>query len=307
MLMDVLARLALAQAARLARRGEYPPAEALLGEAARATSGPRADILDLRARIHAQQGHMAEAEALWREALSLDPGNSDFQAALSAVARPSGGRIHMAALAARSLAVVVLLLLAWTLFEQRRELGRVRAGSSAEPPTAEDARPLPPVSSALVTADIAARRGTDDAALLDSLAAALAPLGELDVLRGDQALEVRFREGLFGEGAALRTGAHDIINRIARSMAPQEGRVSVLVVGHTDPVPLRAGSAYSSNHALGLARATRVAGLLLDAGALPPALVTVQSLGDASPPFPGDTAGENRRNRTVTLRITPAR
>ncbi len=290
--MDVLARLVLAQAARLARRGDYRPAEALLGEAARAASGPRADILDLRARIHAQQGRMAEAEALWREALSLDPGNSDIQAALVALARPSGGRIHLVGLAARSLAVVVVLLLAGTVVAQRRELGHVRAGSPAPPPA---------------PADIAAPRVAANDALLDSLAGALAHLGELGVVRGDQALEVRFREGLFGEGAAFRTGAHELIARIARSMAPQEGRVGVLVVGHTDPIPLRAGSAYSSNLALGLARATRVAGLLLEAGTLPAALVTAQSLGDASPPFLGDAAGDNRRNRTVTLHITPAR
>jgi flagellar motor protein MotB len=299
--MDVLARLALAQAARLARRGEYRPAEALLGEAALAAPGPRADILDLRARILAQQGRWADAEALWREALSLDPGNADIEAALTTLARPRVGRTHLIALAARSLAVVVVLLLAWTVLAQRRELGRVRVQPPVQAASAEDARPVP------LPADVAAQRVAGNVALLDSLTAALAPLGELDVVRRDRDLEVRFREGLFTEGARLRTGAHALIARIARSLTPVEGRVSVVVVGHADAVPLRAGSAYSSNLVLGLARATRVAGILLTAGALPAELVTAQSLGDGSPPFPGDTPGESRRNRTVTLRLAPAR
>ena len=289
--MDVLARLALAQAARLARRGQYRPAEALLVEAALAAPGPRADILDLRARMHAQQGRRSEAEALWREALSLDPGNADIQAALATLARPSGGRARLVGVAARSLGVVAVLLLAWTVLAQRREL--VRIGTEPSAPAA---------------APVEAQGAADDAVtVLDSVAAALAPLGELDIVRGDRDLEVRFREGLFTEGDALRVGAHARIASIARSLAPLQSRLGVLVVGHTDPIPLRAGSAYPSNLALGLARATRVAGIFLDSGALPAERVTAQSLGDASPPYPADTPEQGERNRTVTLRFAPAR
>ena len=304
--MDVLARLALAQAARLARRGAYRSAEALLGEAALAASGPRADVLDMRARMCAQQGRRAEAEALWREALPLDPGNADIRAALAALARPGGGRTHLLGLAARSLAVVVLLLLAWTVLAQRRELGRLGNEPAGSPAAAAGAQAAASPSGAPAPGIEAPQATGADIALLDSLAAALTPLGALEVVLRDGEVEVRFREALFSEGAALRSGAPALMARIAASLTPLEGYFRVVVVGHADAVPLRAGSSYPSNLALGLARATRVAGILLESGAFPAEHVAVQSLGAASPPYPDGTSQDGRRNRTVTLRFAPA-
>jgi len=78
--------MALAQAAELARTGRYDEAECALAGAGE-DPGLKSKVLDLRARILAQRGRYVEAEACWLEALQLEPGNSDYRAALDALAR----------------------------------------------------------------------------------------------------------------------------------------------------------------------------------------------------------------------------
>lgn len=68
-------QIAISQAASLARAGQYPQADALLDTL---QGQETAEILDLRARIRAQQGRLGEAQALWERALTLDSGNPDY-------------------------------------------------------------------------------------------------------------------------------------------------------------------------------------------------------------------------------------
>ncbi len=87
-LMD---QVVLAQAADLARAGRYSEAESLLLEMTRSEEAVPA-ALDLLARIHAQQGRLAEASALWQRAIQHEPGNQAFTAALqrtTALQRPA--------------------------------------------------------------------------------------------------------------------------------------------------------------------------------------------------------------------------
>jgi len=318
--MDVLARLALAQAARLARRGAYDAAEALLGEPVVAASGSRLDVLDLKARIRAQQGRWAEAEALWREALTLDPGNAQARAALARLGGPARGWHHLAAVAARSLVAVAVLLLLWTVVAQRREIRRLATAPSGvtTPAAAADAAVSVPRSETPPTASPADVPTTAppaevpvatarDVALLDSLEALLAPLSGVEVVRLERELEVRFREGLFSEGLAFRPGARDHLTGLARTLASLGARTQARIVGHTDALPLRAGAPYSSNLALGFARATHVAAMLLEAGALDAGHTAVQSAADGSPPYEAGGPVGAQRNRTVTLRLAPGR
>lgn len=78
------ARLTMANATTEARAGNYQGALTLLAslpeEAVR-----RPEVLDLRARIHAQQGRYREAEAAWLEALQLDLGNAAYLRGIDAI------------------------------------------------------------------------------------------------------------------------------------------------------------------------------------------------------------------------------
>ena len=74
-LAAITQQIALSQAADLARVGQYSQAEALL-DSLQGEETP--EVLDLKARIRAQQGRLAEAQSLWERALTIDPGNPDY-------------------------------------------------------------------------------------------------------------------------------------------------------------------------------------------------------------------------------------
>lgn len=84
----------LLEAASLARLGLYEDAERALVSVP--TRGPMApQILDLAARVYAQQGRLLDAERCWVEAVRLVPTNATFHAGLACVAdhaRPISAR-----------------------------------------------------------------------------------------------------------------------------------------------------------------------------------------------------------------------
>lgn len=84
----------LLEAASLARLGLYEDAERALVSVP--TRGPMApQILDLAARVYAQQGRLLDAERCWVEAVRLVPTNATFHAGLACVAdhaRPLSAR-----------------------------------------------------------------------------------------------------------------------------------------------------------------------------------------------------------------------
>jgi hypothetical protein len=90
--IQVLAdQVVLAQAADLARAGHYAEAEAPLTETLRHQKATPA-ILDLLARIHAQQGHWEAAETAWTQALQLDPAGEAYPAGLKRISQMKGRR-----------------------------------------------------------------------------------------------------------------------------------------------------------------------------------------------------------------------
>jgi len=82
---------ALDAAARVARGGHLPEAETMI--ASLPLTGPLGPAtLDLKARICAQQGRLAEAQFCWMEAVRQSPGNESYRQCLQYVTctlRPS--------------------------------------------------------------------------------------------------------------------------------------------------------------------------------------------------------------------------
>jgi len=79
-------QMTVARASGLARAGRYQEAEALI-EQELGRQRERPDLLDLFARIHAQQNHWNDAERAWTQALALDPTNETYKAGLKRVSQ----------------------------------------------------------------------------------------------------------------------------------------------------------------------------------------------------------------------------
>lgn len=137
-------RALICRSAKLARQGKYQEAEQLL--ALLAIDGPLAEtVLDLRAKVYAQQGRFVEAEHCWLEALRRSPGNATYRRAIECLAGsrqfPRGAHLVLGAIAL----LVLLLVMRWIgdlrgsqdkVLERVEQLGRqveaLRAGTTSQ-------------------------------------------------------------------------------------------------------------------------------------------------------------------------------
>jgi len=108
----------LSEAVRLARCGRYGDAAAVLARL-HAGSPLWPSVLDLRAKMYAQQGRYLDAEACWREALSMAPNHEPFRRALAAIAAerryPFWLRIVVTTAVAAATSAVVLVVVVGVL------------------------------------------------------------------------------------------------------------------------------------------------------------------------------------------------
>lgn len=303
----------LTRAARAARAGRYAEAERLL---AGLDGDPAA--LDLRARIHAQRGELAEADACWaavQAALTTtgDPGPASAATAATAATaarrriaatharryRPSAGRRWAVGAAVLTVAgaVVAGVLLPRT--------------ETAEPPAPDPAvaRDLAAVRAqeARVESKLTELRSQLDEAVRTR---PRAPLTSADlagpgvtVTPRDGALHVTFAEGLFGDDVTLTPSGQATLAALAERLRQAAVTGPLVVTGHTDDSPLPAGSPWADRVTLGFARAQRAAEVLAAAGPVPLPSFGLRSTGTANPPYPDDSPADRARNNTVTLLI----
>jgi flagellar motor protein MotB len=102
----------LAEATELAATGHYAEAEARLAAIPDGRKHP--PVLDLLARIRAQQGRPAESVEFWQMAVQMDPANAEYRAGLAYVEKAARGPFHpsrLPGLLLRLLAGLLVLVL----------------------------------------------------------------------------------------------------------------------------------------------------------------------------------------------------
>jgi len=275
-------RAQLAQAAELARRGHLAAAENLLGTLPREELGSPI-ALDLRARIRAQQGRLAEAAELWTQALQLVPGNGGALAGLDRIGRLQRRPVWFGVVWPVVVGAIVVLAVAFLVNKGIEELEAVRLIPLERPVAPARDIPVPRTSAAtlltkLQTSGVALRLEKD-------------------------AVTAVFDSGLFARGAELTPSGAALLTEFGRTLESQSDLISVEVIGSTDDLPLAAGSRYSDNYGLGLARAAAAIEHLRGTTRLPERHLGMRSTGDSEGPFPNDSPANRARNRTVTLRI----
>ncbi|WP_129788329.1 hypothetical protein [Promicromonospora panici] len=296
---------ATADAARLARAGFYDSARRALDEFAGPDS-TEVDVLDLLARVHAQQGDLVAADKAWARVERLDPDHAGAHAGRRRIRETWSAR--RSRLGPRAGVAIAALLLAG---------GGVAAGWSLAP------RPVAaaPPRDAEVLAELASLHGqvtglrdeigdlrSDGTHPAESLRSVRAALDDprWTVQADGAALTVTFREAVFLAGGAEmsddgRAALADVGELLGRAGAAAD--LDVTVVGHTsDTAPVQGGP-YADNAAVGLARALAAAEVVADGATLPLSSVDVATSGDVAPPYPNTDAAGRTRNQTVTLTI----
>lgn len=121
----------LAEATELAAARRYSEAEARLSAIKDGRKNPR--VLDLLARIRAQQGRNAEAVELWQMAVQMDPANPDYRAGLAYVEKAGQRITHPNRLPGLLLRLTAGLLLLGLLIAVFVRLGRLEQTLAALP------------------------------------------------------------------------------------------------------------------------------------------------------------------------------
>ena len=127
---------------------------------------------------------------------------------------------------------------------------------------------------------------------------------EMELLRSGLRI-VLPNEVLFESGSAdLKPAGETLIGELVGAL--EDVPYQILVVGHTDNVPIGAGLAkvYPSNWELAGARASSVVRVMVEEGVPGHQLLAV-SMGDTRPVAPNDTAEGRRQNRRIEVRIRP--
>ncbi len=118
---------------------------------------------------------------------------------------------------------------------------------------------------------------------------------------GDEVI-IRFpSEIAFPSGSgSLNAGFEQVLDRLAPALKKTPG--DLIVSGHTDNIPVRAG-VFQSNWDLSASRATAVVHRFLFEHQIDPKRITVQGYGDSRPIASNDTPEGRKKNRRVEVTI----
>jgi chemotaxis protein MotB len=133
---------------------------------------------------------------------------------------------------------------------------------------------------------------------------ALAGAVKMELLRSGLQI-VLPNEVLFATGSAnLKPEGQTLLKELVGAL--EQVPYQVLVIGHTDNVPIGPGLAkrYPSNWELAGARAASVVRMMAAEG-IPPEQLLAISMGDTRPIAPNDTAEGRGHNRRIEVRIRP--
>ena len=111
-----------------------------------------------------------------------------------------------------------------------------------------------------------------------------------------------------GSAGAFKSGSADLTNKAREIMSKiaeqnQKGRSEILVMGHTDNVPLTFGSNYRDNWDLAAARSASVVQQLSTNKALDPKRMKAISYGETRPLESNDTRQGRAKNRRIEIEI----
>jgi type VI secretion system protein ImpK len=294
-------QLALSRAAEAARQGDLDRAAGVLDGLDEA--GP--EVLDLQARIAAQQKRWADADTYWarvQETTPDDPAAAagrETVAAILAKRRRARPVMPIAGAAAGVVAVAVLTAFAVQLGSDDKPV------VSSPTPTAAPT-PVPTVdTSAQERADRLARQLAAIEAQRRAAAAALA--GQLEVIeakvagpglivqRQPGAVRVLFEQGLFSRGAELAPAGQEALVVLGKRLTGLD--VAITVTGHSVVVP---GGSASGGSGTALLRARIATQQLSRSSGFPLTAFAMQSGDQRVAPF--RTAAQNR---TVSLVLIP--
>ena len=205
----------------------------------------------------------------------------------------------------------LLTLVAAVLILRAGGCGRTDDATGTPPPSASLTRSAAHTEVAAIREPLAApdpRPPTLSPSTLTPSGPAAGPLASWPVLNVEgvtikttpQELVIHFNEGAFSSSTNVSPKAATQLKALAGQLRPHIGGLRLVAEGHSDNIPMRPTAAFADNQALAKARAeAAVAFLKRETG-----LDAVAATNPGPAPFPNDTPENQRRNRTMVLKVT---
>lgn len=330
-LNGLIASIALKEAAGLAYNGDYLAAETLLHTSFGRNPSP--ECLDLLARIAIQQGKIAEAESLWKQALSIDPECTNAQRGLLELGNLVAPYEPWNKWIPRFLFTMLFVVFIGILIFQAQKLGQLSEqllGQFAQTKSTRTITDPVVTSPSLVMADLTKLQATvmngqaqlgqqidmnkksinmlattQARLLLDATPIPVDPFAGIQIQidgiqfspMGDR-LKIQFDEGTFTYETVLSKTGREVLRNLGFSLVPYMDRFQIQVMGFEDDREIDAPN-------LPLDRAITVVKYLHQIGQVPEASLSVVSSTNKSAPYPNDSWKNRARNRTVILIFVP--
>jgi len=331
-LHSILDQIEFERARNLAENGNYSEAITILLKLLKAENSPK--VMDLLARIYAQQGLIHDARSMWEKALTIDPKNPDYVKGLAYITSKQENISNTRLIRNRLLIFIglatLLSLLLVSIFQNgaiRRSINQMAAQSTARviegEQSLENDSDLGNINQTAldlledirqdnlsIVQKVDANQKTIDSVL--SMFTTLVPTDEptkvplgLDIkVEGvtltttETSVQIRFENRLFLYNDTFTDSGQELLKQLGLQLEPYIGSVQIKVIGYTD-------SLERDKRNIPLNRGTAVVRYLTENTRLPAIMFTVASGEGLPPPYPVGSTGDPHRERTVVLEIIP--
>lgn len=258
------------------------------------SNGETPVVLDLQAKIAAQQGNFKEAEFLWKKCLAADPDNTGYIAALNRInklltskAFRFYGFIKLLIITAAILLFAILILLFIRRQNQINDKLSLLSGKQNLTGVRIDSVPVPKIVATELLATINDKVNT---------------IKGINTTKTSNELLIVFNSGLFSRGTKIDSLKITPLLQLAKMLESFAGKVVIKIIGSTDDVPIKQGK-FQSNMRLSIERASMIHDLIYKNSRIPNEDLLIGSINETNYMFSNDNAENRSKNRTVIIKV----
>lgn len=300
-LKGLLFQLKLTMASNLARQGQYQAANEICNEILK-DRGNNSRVIDLQARIFAQQGQLDNAKSLWEQAQKLDPSNIKIQKALDKTNKTNNylsqfyslRKIWLSIFSIIIIGSIILILYPFNNFQNKPGIEVLKSDASSLNQPVE-------VTDKDVINDTAYQFLLDHPDFLkpphftqEIEGITIEPIGNK--------LKLVFNDGLFNEAVNLKPEAKKSLGILCEYLENYQDQYNYTIYGCTDDLKVYS-KLFRDNLDLGKSRAMFLYDYLIVNTKIRPDKILIGSYGENNVPFENSTE-EHMKNRSVIIIVS---
>jgi flagellar motor protein MotB len=253
-------------------------------------------VIDLQAKIAAQQGKFREAEFLWKKCLKAEPDNPEYFAALNRINKVLTSKsvrfytlFNLLKITTVFLLILILLFIfVFEIFQQEQHMTFIKEQNQEMISKIENLINL---------------KASENKYLLD-ITDKMKSINGITVESNSNEISIYFNDGLFSKADIMKTNYLKTLDIISKTLSPYSGRIMVKVIGSTDSTPIKFRNNFRNNDDLSISRAKAVFDRFYESSRIPREDLMIGSLSESNTLFPNDTPENRKKNRTVFIKIS---